>query len=118
LAQENTLKRLQMQNNLAVQGLQNQGSLAVANARGAGAGVGDRQQLAELKALQTSLKDQLKDASMIGRAGDPLRAQLAQVNMAIAQMAGLSTMGAAPGAAGPGGIPPDVQALLNKYGGK
>jgi hypothetical protein len=55
---------------------------------------------------------------MMGKAGDPLRAQLAQVNMAIAQMAGLSTMGAAPGAAGPGGIPPDVQALLNKYGGK
>lgn len=118
MAQENTLKRLQMQNNLEVQRLQNQGSLAAANARGAGAGAGDKQQLAELKALQTSLKDQLKDNRMIGKAGDPLRAQLAQVNMAIAQMAGLSTMGAAPGAAGPGGIPPDVQALLNKYGGK
>jgi hypothetical protein len=103
MAQENTLKRLQMQNNLDVQKMQNQGSLAVANARGAGASGGDKQQLSELKALQTSLKDQLKDPSMMGKAGAPLRAQLARVNAAIAQMAGLDTMGAAPGAASPGG---------------
>jgi len=118
LAKENTLKILQMQNNLDVQALQNKGSLAAASVRASATGGGDKQQLAELKALQTSLKDQLKDPRMIGKAGDSLRAQLARVNAAVAQMAGLGTMGAAPGAERPGGIPPDVQALLNKYGGK
>lgn len=117
LAQENTLKLLQMENNLAVQALQNRGSLAVANARGAGSGSGDKQQLAELKALQTSLKDQLK--TTFNKADrQRLQTQLDEVNMAVAQMAGLSTMGAAPGAGSPGGIPSDVQALLKKYGGK
>ena len=67
------------------------------------AGGTDKQQLAELKALQTSLKDQLKEPGAMGKAGDPLRAQLARVNMAIAKMAGLDTMGAAPGAGSPGG---------------
>lgn len=118
LAQQNTLKMLELSQQATLRREEMRSNEKVAGMRVSGAGAGDKQQLSELKALQTSLKDQLKDNRMIGKAGDPLRAQLAQVNMAIAQMAGLSTMGAAPGAAGPGGIPPDVQALLNKYGGK
>lgn len=64
---------------------------------------GEKQTLAELKALQTSLRDQLKDPSMFGPKGAQLRAQLAEVNAAIAKMAGLSTMAGAPGAQSPGG---------------
>lgn len=82
-----------------------------AAARGAGAGAGDKQQLNELKALQTSLKDQLKDPRMMGKAGDSLRAQLAIVNAEIAKMAGLSTMAAAPGAASPGGTRPPLSSF-------
>jgi len=74
-----------------------------AASRVAGSGAGDRQQLNELKALQTSLKDQLKEPRMMGKAGDDLRRQLAAVNAEIAKMAGLSTMATAPGAASPGG---------------
>ena len=74
-----------------------------AASRVAGSGAGDKQQLNELKALQTSLKDQLKDPRMMGKAGDDLRRQLAAVNAEIAKMAGLSTMATAPGAASPGG---------------
>lgn len=74
-----------------------------ADARIAGGGGGDKQTLNELKALQTSLKDQLKDPRMMGPKGDPLRAQLADVNSAIAKMAGLDTMAGAPGAQSPGG---------------
>lgn len=66
-------------------------------------GGGDKQQLAELKALQQSLNEQLKSPRMMGPAGDPLRAQLQQINAAIAQMAGLGTMMGAPGAPSPGG---------------
>ncbi len=83
-----------------------------------GANTEDKQTLNELKALQQSINEQLKSPRMMGPAGDPLRAQLQQINAAIAQMAGLGTMPGAPGAGSPGGIPPDVQALLNKYGGK
>jgi len=102
LAQENTLKTLQMQNNLDVQRLQNQGSLAVANARGAGAGGDDKQQLSELKALQSSLATQMKTTYKPAER-QVLQAKLNQVEAAIAKMAGLDTMGAAPGAASPGG---------------
>jgi hypothetical protein len=77
--------------------------VAAAAARGAGSGAGDRQQLNELKALQSSLKDQLKEPRMMGKAGDELRRQLGIVNAEIAKMAGLSTMATAPGAASPGG---------------
>jgi hypothetical protein len=80
-----------------------QARLDAARARGTGAGAGDKQQLSELKALQTSIKDQLKEPRMMGKAGDDLRRQLATVNAEIAKMAGLSTMAAAPGAASPGG---------------
>ena len=82
-----------------------------AASRGAGAGTGDKQQLNELKALQTSLKDQLKEPRMMGKAGDDLRRQLATVNAEIAKMAGLSTMAAAPGAASPGGTRPPLSSF-------
>jgi hypothetical protein len=71
------------------------------DARAGGAG-GDKQQLAELRALQTSLRDQLKTEFNSGRRAQ-INADLAKVNAAIAKMAGLDTMGGAPGAAGPGG---------------
>jgi hypothetical protein len=121
LAQQNTLKMLELKQQADLRREEMKKDLQVANINASsrtGAGGGDKQQLAELKALQTSLKDQLKDPAMMGKAGASIRAQLAQVNAAVAQMAGLDTMGAAPGAGRPGGIPPDVQALLNKYGGK
>lgn len=69
---------------------------------------GGKQQLAELKALQTSLKDQLA-AALKGydpasrAAAAEARRSLAQVNAAIAKMAGLDTMSTAPGAGSPGG---------------
>jgi hypothetical protein len=75
----------------------------IAMAAGRGAGSGDKQQLNELKALQTSLKDQLKEPRMMGKAGDEARRQLGIVNAEIAKMAGLSTMTPAPGAGSPGG---------------
>ena len=76
----------------------------------------DKQQLAELKALQSAVTSQLKNA--YGTERKTLQAQLATINAEIAKMAGMSTMGAAPGAGSPGGIPPDIQALMKKYGGK
>jgi hypothetical protein len=80
-------------------------------AAGRGAGSGDKQQLNELKALQTSMKDQLKDPRMMGKAGDELRRQLAAVNAEIAKMAGLSTMAAAPSAASPSGTRPPLSSF-------
>ena len=100
------------------QGMNTRTKMQVDAMRDRGGNTGEKQTLNELKALQTSLKDQLKDPRMLGPKGDPLRAQLAQVNGAIANMAGLGTMAGAPGVTSPGGIPTDVQALLNKYGGK
>ena len=81
----------------------NQLAAASIRTEGAGGKNEDKQRLAELKSLQTSLKDQLKDPRMIGKGGDDLRRQLAAVNAAVAQMANLDTIGAAPGAASPGG---------------
>jgi hypothetical protein len=75
------------------------------------AGGADKQQLNELKALQTNLKDQLKEPALMGKAGDFLRAQLARVNTAIAQMAGLDTMSSAPGASSPGGTRPPLSSF-------
>jgi len=77
--------------------------LEQARLRAAGSGSGDKQRLNELKALQTSMKDQLKDPRMMGRAGDELRRQLSAVNAEIAKMADVGTMAAAPGASSPGG---------------
>ena len=91
-------------------------AMVAANARASAAGGaynGDRQQLNELKALQTSLKDQLKDP-MLGlprnaAQKNTLMQQLQQVNGAIAGMAGLNTMmpqaTPSPGAGGPN-LPP------------
>jgi hypothetical protein len=123
LAQENTLKRLQMQNNLAVQGLQNQGSLAVANARGATSATLSPNQRAEIAnkaidnvnaALKQNVPLQMKAAK------DPTYMQQLITFETERLMAAAEgrTMNTAPGAAGPGGIPSDVQALLKKYGSK
>lgn len=78
-------------------------TITAAGMRGAGGPAGeDKQTLNELKALQGSLQNQLKtEFNKDQRAA--INAQLAQVNAAIAKMAGLSTMGAAPGAPSPGG---------------
>jgi len=94
LAQENTLKRLEMQNDL-------QKANIMANARDTG-GTGDRQQLAELKALQKQYADQMKTTfNKADKAA--LQTKLSAVETAIAKMAGLDTMLKAPGAASPGG---------------
>lgn len=72
-------------------------AMVAANNRGIGGAFGaDKQQLNELKALQTSLKDQLKDP-MLGLPRNAaqktaLMQQLEKVNNAIAGMAGLNTM--------------------------
>ena len=61
----------------------------------------ERQQLAELKALQGSLQAQLKGMNQFDKVGRaPLESQLREINAAIAKMAGVSTMSAAPGDAG------------------
>ena len=85
--------------------LQANATIQAAGMRGAGAMGADKQQLAELKALQSSLQNQLKtEFNKDNRTA--INAQLAQVNAAIAQMAGIGTMPAAPGAPqNPGGTP-------------
>lgn len=88
-------------NQVKVANIQAGATLAAAKERAAGGGE-DKQQLNELKALQTSLQNQLKtEFNKDQRAA--ISGQLARVNAAIAQMAGLGTMGAAPGAPSPGG---------------
>jgi len=85
--------------------------------RDRGGNVNDRQTLSELKALQKQYADQLKTTfNKTERAA--VQAKLDRVEAALVNMAGLGTITGTPGAAGPGGIPSDVQALLNKYGGK
>jgi hypothetical protein len=67
----------------------------------------ERQQLAELKALQSGLQAQLKGMNQFDKAGRaPYEQQLQIINAEIAKMAGVSTMPAAPGAANAGGTPP------------
>jgi hypothetical protein len=88
-------------------------AMLAAKNRGIMGGYGaDKQQLNELKALQTSLKDQLKDP-MLGLPRNAaqksaLVRQLEQVNGAIASMAGLNTMPQATPSPGAGGtnLPP------------
>ena len=118
LAQQERLKVMELASHEKTNAATNAAHTAVANiaAGSRAAGGADKQQLNELKALQANLQNQLK--TVFGKAGDPIRAQLAQVNAAIAQMAGLGTMAPAPGAGSPGGTPADIAALLNKYGGK
>ena len=69
--------------------------------RTSGNNSGDRQRLAELKTLQLSKTTQLKTA--FGPEKRRLQSELAIIEAEIAQMAGIGTMAAAPGAAGPGG---------------
>jgi hypothetical protein len=61
----------------------------------------DKQQLAELKALQGAVASQLKNA--YGTERKRLQTQLEAINGEIAKMAGMSTMVPAPGAGSPGG---------------
>jgi hypothetical protein len=70
--------------------------------RDRGNNTGDRQQLAELKALQKQYADQIKTTfNKTERAA--LQAKLDRVETALVKMAGLDTMAGAPGAASPGG---------------
>jgi hypothetical protein len=70
--------------------------------RDRGSNTGDRQQLAELKALQKQYADQIKTTfNKTERAA--LQAKLDRVETALVKMAGLDTMAGAPGAASPGG---------------
>lgn len=62
----------------------------------------EKQQLSELKSLQKQYTDQMKTTFNKGER-QVLQAKLDRVEAAIAQMAGLGTMGVAPGAASPGG---------------
>jgi hypothetical protein len=92
--------QVEQQGRMDVAQLQARTTLAAAKERGAGGG--DKQQLAELKALQGSLATQLKtEFNKDQRAA--INAQLTRVNAEIEKMAGLGTMAAAPGAARPGG---------------
>jgi hypothetical protein len=74
---------------------------------------GGKQQLAELKALQTSLKGQLDIAQKTFNKAEisKINADLAKVNAAIAKMAGLDTMSTAPGAQGPSGTRPPLSSF-------
>jgi hypothetical protein len=80
-----------------------------ADARTSGAGGADKQQLAELKALQASKTGQLKNA--YGSDKKRLQSELATIEAAIAKMAGLDTMGTAPGAVSPGGTRPPLSSF-------
>lgn len=89
----------------------NRASMAAANARGAGLGYGaDKQRLAELKALQASLQSQLDPKKNIdlmlpknAAKKAELKAQLDQVNGAIATMSGLGTISESSPGLGAGG---------------
>jgi len=59
---------------------------------------GDKQRLSELRALQTSITDQMKNYSLPKERRAELDAQLKAVNAQIASMAGLPTTGGATGA--------------------
>jgi hypothetical protein len=78
--------------------------LAADAKRATGSGNGDKQQLAELKALQASKTTQLKNA--YGSDKRRLQSELAIIEAEIAKMAGISTMTPAPGASSPGGTKP------------
>jgi hypothetical protein len=103
LAQQNTLKMLEMQNQLKVANIN-------ASSRAAGDGGGDKQQLAELKALQKQYVDQMK--TTFNKADkSALQAKLNTVESAIYKLAGLDTMAAAPGAPSPGGTRPPLSSF-------
>jgi hypothetical protein len=102
LAQENTLKRLQMKNNLDVQALQNQGQLARSE------GNENKLQVEVLKAELASIDKDLAKLLPVpyGTNKDKiavLEAQKARVQKDLRAAGGVSTIAAAPGAASPGG---------------
>jgi hypothetical protein len=74
--------------------------------------IDDKQQLAELKALQASIQAQIKLTPYDKKVVGPLQEQLGAVNAQIAQMAGVSTIPAAPGATK---LSAADQALIDKY---
>jgi predicted ATP-dependent serine protease len=78
--------------------------LEQAKLRASGSNSGDKQRLAELKALQSSKTTQLRTA--FGSDKRRLQSELAVIEAEIAQMAGVGTMAAAPGASSPGGTKP------------
>jgi hypothetical protein len=107
MAQQETLKLLELKQQAELRREEMVKDIRVANigaaARTSGAGGGaDKQQLAELKALQTQYTNQMKTTfNKAERAA--LQTKLGAVEAAITKMAGLDTMLPAPGAAGPGG---------------
>lgn len=74
--------------------------------------IDDKQQLAELKALQASIQAQIKATPFDKKVVGPLQEQLATVNAEIARMAGVGTMAPAPGRAK---LSAADQALIDKY---
>jgi hypothetical protein len=91
-----------------------QAAREAAGARVAAAGnrgelAADKQQLAELKALQGAVASQLKNA--YGTERKRLQTQLEAINGEIAKMAGMSTMVPAPGAGSPGGTRPPLSSF-------
>jgi hypothetical protein len=74
--------------------------------------IDDKQQLAELKALQASIQAQIKLTPYDKKVVGPLQEQLSAVNSQIAQMAGVGTISAAPGAPK---LSAADQALIDKY---
>ena len=108
MAQQETLKMLELKQQAELRREEMVKDIKVANigaaARTSGAGgAGDKQQLAELKALQTQYTNQIKTTfNKAERAA--LQTKLSAVEAAITKMAGLDTMLPAPGAPqGPGG---------------
>lgn len=92
--------------------LQADTTLAAAKIRGdaSGAAGGDKQQLAQLKALQSHYADQIKTTyNKADRAR--LQTKLDAVESAIAKMAGLDTILSAPGASSPGGTRPPLSSF-------
>lgn len=87
----------------------NQIKVAQIGADARGGGAADKQQLAELKALQASKTTQLKNA--YGSDKKRLQGELAAIEAEIAKMAGLSTMSTAPGAGSPGGTRPPLSSF-------
>lgn len=87
----------------------NQIKVAQIQASSRGVGGPEKQKLADLRALQTSKTAQLKNA--YGSDKKRLQGELATIDAEIAKMAGLDTMGTAPGAAGPGGTRPPLSSF-------
>jgi hypothetical protein len=104
LAQQETLKMLELKQQATLRREEMRSNEKIAGMRGAGGagGAADKQQLAELKALQTQYTNQMKTTfNKAERAA--LQTKLSAVEAAITKMAGLDTMLPAPGAGSPGG---------------